>query len=381
MTPDSNSRPISEGSKALLAFYYHSVFFLAAALLVIHTILMFVGDDRIKPQPLLLGVEGCLAVIAMMGAELERHRLGAAGRAAATFLTVLGLFQVALCMLTGGLASPYFLMLGATSVLAGLTLDSTRATYVMAALACAYLVAMRVPIEIRGAVATDTVVRSAAETITALGVHVVFLLLAPILAARVARRHGEKVSTLSVQSFHDPLTDLDNRRAFTAKMEGELVRAERFAWPITMLILDLDNFKKLNDEHGHRIGDEVLKEVAKLLRDVIGPMDHIGRIGGEEFAIAAVAAEPHHGRDLADQIVRAFHVYDWSRAKPGIKLTVSIGVAVVQPGRTHSEPTSLIREVMERADEALYKVKKSGRDAYHVATDDAPASPSARGER
>ena len=80
--------------------------------------------------------------------------------------------------------------------------------------------------------------------LTALLVHLAFLLLTTSVASRVSSRQRKTVATLEVQSMRDPLTSLDNRRSFLTKMESELMRAERFAWPITMLIIDLDNFKR-----------------------------------------------------------------------------------------------------------------------------------------
>jgi diguanylate cyclase (GGDEF)-like protein len=309
----------------------------------------------------------------MIGSEIERHRESGAKRSLGAFLLLLGLVQVALCAMTGGLASPYFLLLACTTVLAGLTLAATRAMYVTAILACAYVLAMRLTLE-DPAADLGAASRTEADMITAVAVQVVFLLLAPALAARVASRQRDQMQALSVQSMRDPLTMLENRRSFLAKMEGEMLRAERFAWPITMLILDLDHFKKLNDEHGHAVGDAVLVEVGNLLRETVGPVDHLARVGGEEFAVAAVAAEPHHGRDLADRLVRAFRSRNLGRTKAGLKVTVSIGVAVLPPGRTFAEPTAVIREVMERADRALYRVKENGRDGFHVAAEGASSS-------
>jgi diguanylate cyclase (GGDEF)-like protein len=124
----------------------------------------------------------------------------------------------------------------------------------------------------------------------------------------------------------------------------------------------------------------VLKEVASLLRDTVPTIDHIARVGGEEFAVAAVAAEPHHGRELADRLVRAFRSHPWSRIRPNLKVTASIGIAVLQPGMRAVDPATAIHGLLERADRALYHVKQNGRDGYHVSTEEASQeAPAAKG--
>ena len=359
-------------SKSLLTFYYHATFFLASALLGMHTILSLVSGSGMEAGPILLGTEGALALLAMIGSEMERGR-SRTKPPSGVFLTVLGLLQIALCVWTGGISSPYFLLVGSTTVFAGMALSTAKTTYVTSVLAYAYVIGVWF-------VAEEGVPRGWAEKFTAVLVHVAFLVLAAVLSSRVARSQRREVEVLSGQSMTDPLTSLDNRRAFLKKMESELLRAERFSWPITMLILDLDHFKKMNDEYGHASGDAVLVEVGRLLVDTVGPVDHIARVGGEEFAVAAVAAEPHYGRDLADRIVRAFRARNWSKVKPGLKVTVSVGVAVLPPGYHSAEPTNVLREIMERADRALYHVKQHGRDNFHVSSEDSySATPSATG--
>jgi diguanylate cyclase (GGDEF)-like protein len=135
----------------------------------------------------------------------------------------------------------------------------------------------------------------------------------------------------------------------------------------------------MNDMYGHGIGDSVLVEVARLLKETVPSIDHTARVGGEEFAVAAVAAEPQHGRELADRLVRAFRSHDWSRVQHGLKVTVSIGVAILPPGQRHGDAEIAIRNLMERADRALYHVKQHGRDGYQVAGEEHMVVPPAVG--
>ena len=355
------------GPRSLLPFYFHLTFFIAAILLGLDTVLSFLrigGDDL---DPIRLGIEGVVAILAVIGGELERNQPGGSRRARALLLGALGVVLVGLTLRTGGLSSPYFVLVATTCLFAGLSLSPGSATYVTALIAVAYVGGLTYVAE------TSAMPGGGGRRLTALLVHLAFLLLTTSLASRVASRQRKTVATLEVQSMRDPLTSLDNRRSFLTKMESELKRAERFAWPITMLIIDLDHFKRMNDAYGHAMGDRVLVEVAKLLRENVGTIDHIARVGGEEFAVAAVAAEPYHGRDLADRLVRAFRTYPWGCLVPELKVTASVGVAVLPGDHVGGEPEATLAQLMERADKALYKVKQSGRDGYLVAGEE-PAS-------
>jgi diguanylate cyclase (GGDEF)-like protein len=344
--------------RSFLALYFQATFFLAAALLGLHTATTLIRPAGHRFDPILLGIEGSLALFAAIGSEIERNR-SPNQAPVGWFLATLGALQAGLCVRTGGLSSPYFVTIVSTGVFAGLTLGMVRATYVTGAIGLSYVLGVRF-------LADSPPGMDDTEIATAITVHVLFLVLASALAGHVARRQRQTVATLAEQSMRDPLTSLENRRSFMKKMTGELHRAERFSWPITMLVIDLDHFKKMNDVHGHAAGDAVLVEVANLLRDTVPTIDHIARVGGEEFAVAAVAAEPHHGRELADRLVRAFRGHNWSRVRPGLKCTASIGIAVLQPGVRSVDPDTAIRSLLERADRALYHVKQNGRDGYHV---------------
>lgn len=352
---------------SLVALYFRLSFFVSAALLGIDVCLSLVGISPDGLDPIRLGIESSLALASAIGAELESHPSGTSRTPKGWFLAFLGLIQVGLCLKTGGTSSPYFVLVASTVVFAGLSLSAVRTTYVAAGIAIGYIVGARFLVESRAGVTT-------AEGFVALFVHAAFLIACAVLAHRVGRRQRTEVKTLAVQSVQDPLTSLDNRRGFLQKMEGELLRAERFNWPLTMLMLDLDHFKKMNDAYGHAVGDQVLVEVARLLRDNVGTLDHIARVGGEEFAVAVVAAEPYHGRDLADRIVRAFRSREWSRIRPGMTATVSVGVAVLPPSQSAGDPHEVLSQLMQRADRALYVVKQNGRDGFHIAGSEVVAS-------
>jgi diguanylate cyclase (GGDEF)-like protein len=361
--------PTSVAADSLGTLYFRLSFYLATALLAVEACLAALGAVPEGFDPLKLGIVGSFALAAAIGAELESNPAGASRTPKGWFLAFFGLIQVGLCIKTGGTASPYFILVASTVVFAGLSLTGVRTTYVATGIAGGYVLGTRFLVETRAGVTT-------AEGLVALFMNAAFLIATAILSHRVGRRQRTEVKTLAVQSVQDPLTSLDNRRGFLQKMEGELQRAERFNWPVAMLMLDIDHFKKLNDVHGHAAGDQALIEVARLLRENVGTLDHIARVGGEEFAVAVVAAEPYHGRDLADRIVRAFRARDWSRIRPGLTATVSVGVAVLPPSQSGGDPHEVISQLMQRADRALYVVKQNGRDGFHVAgSETTPAAP------
>ena len=205
------------------------------------------------------------------------------------------------------------------------------------------------------------------DEVTGLTLHCAFMFLAAYMANRVSAEFRTQVVTLTDHATRDPLTSLPNRRGFMEKMRQEITRAERYAWPISILMIDLDHFKHINDEHGHAFGDAVLSQASRLLRDTVGPVDHLARVGGEEFAVAAVAADPNHGAELAARIVRRFRAHAWSDMHESLQVTCSIGVAALDPSQGSLNPDASLSQMLDEADRALYEVKQSGRDNYRIA--------------
>ncbi len=174
------------------------------------------------------------------------------------------------------------------------------------------------------------------------------------LAALAIADHRTKRS-LRWAAAHDPLTGLANRAEFARRLD-ELASGD-----LVLLYIDLDDFKPINDQHGHPVGDMVLKEVGRRIASVIGPHDIVGRLGGDEFAVVcAGTSDPAHGRAVGDRIVRAVRV---PLIANGLHLRVgaSVGVAV---GAHPLIPAVLAR----RADEALYQAKSSGKNTVCLAS-------------
>lgn len=163
------------------------------------------------------------------------------------------------------------------------------------------------------------------------------------------RKNREELERMSTT---DQLTGLGNRRYLMNLLPQEIERARRAAKPFSILMLDVDHFKKYNDNHGHQAGDDVLARVSMVLRDSIRPYDCAARYGGEEFLIVLSGASLEHARECAERIreqVRAKQI-------EGGPVTVSIGVAEYP---SHGDT---VDAVIGQADAALYEAKRAGRD-------------------
>lgn len=161
----------------------------------------------------------------------------------------------------------------------------------------------------------------------------------------------------------DDLTQLNNRRAFFEK--GEMIhrQAQRQHKPYSIMMLDLDIFKNINDTYGHAAGDEVIQRVAEILLSVIRQSDVAARIGGDEYAMILVEAGQDRLHSLAERIRCQVAANPVSHKKSTINTTVSIGIAQYLP------EDEGIKSVLERADKALYHAKQMGRNKVVTCTD------------
>ncbi len=178
-----------------------------------------------------------------------------------------------------------------------------------------------------------------------------------IALAQIARQ--EELERLSTT---DPLTELTNRRAFMAALDAALNRARRVGRPGALIYVDLDNFKVVNDRHGHQCGDAVLRRVADILKGTVRPYDHVARLGGDEFAVWLGDIEASVVRRRADQIVAAAGRLASEFPNPAHPLGVSIGVALVLPTEDEDVDT-----LIARADRAMYQAKHGGKARVTIA--------------
>jgi diguanylate cyclase (GGDEF)-like protein len=155
-------------------------------------------------------------------------------------------------------------------------------------------------------------------------------------------------------ALHDPLTGLPNRIYLLDKLSAALDPDNRQS-AIGMLFVDLDGFKGVNDTHGHDIGDELLKQVARRISGLLRPQDFVARIGGDEFVVVISGSGPHDANVIAQRILDAFRAPFLLQDRVRAQVTVSIGVANVAPGVSPSE-------ALRQSDTAMYQAKRSGRD-------------------
>jgi len=178
--------------------------------------------------------------------------------------------------------------------------------------------------------------------------------------ASVAVERWQQISELKHLATTDQLTRLANRAHFIDGAEAELRRADRFNRDVTVLMVDLDHFKRINDRYGHAAGDEALRVFARVLRQETRTVDLLGRLGGEEFAILLPETGMESALQVAERLRAAIEQasFVFHHSKP-ISFTISIGVALLQLGDS-------LDILLARADDALYRAKHSGRNRVEM---------------
>jgi diguanylate cyclase (GGDEF)-like protein len=167
--------------------------------------------------------------------------------------------------------------------------------------------------------------------------------------------------SLQEQSIRDALTGLYNRRQMDSSVADIFAKAVRQALPMSVLLIDIDHFKKLNDVHGHAVGDEALKLLAGLLQDMFRGSDLACRYGGEEFVVLLPGADLQAALSRAEELRKRCEVMKLFIHDQALSFTLSIGVAALKDGVGHAE------ELLKLADDALYNAKNLGRNRVEAA--------------
>ncbi len=176
-----------------------------------------------------------------------------------------------------------------------------------------------------------------------------------VVLAAFRLTHGRYEKRLLEMATRDPLTDLVNRQAFEPVFSQALAQSRRSEGRLSLVLFDIDRFKRINDEHGHLNGDRVLRAVADLARHNVREADTLCRWGGEEFLILLRDCDVPEAARIADKLRRAV-----AEAPPaGIPVTISLGVVAWRPGESGDT-------LIGRADDAMYRAKRNGRDRVEV---------------
>ncbi len=178
---------------------------------------------------------------------------------------------------------------------------------------------------------------------------------AAIQRARLLERTKTENARLEVLAHTDALTQVMNRRALMSRLSAEVDRARRYDSPLSLLMIDLDHFKQVNDTHGHLIGDEVLRETAALLQRTIRSVDVVARYGGEEFVVVLPETPLAGAVRFAERIRALIEQQEFGSLR--VKCSVSIGVALFPDAGVDS-----VDDLLLRSDAALYRAKAEGRN-------------------
>ena len=154
----------------------------------------------------------------------------------------------------------------------------------------------------------------------------------------------------------DGLTGLYNHRRFQEMLSEEFKRLNRQSSPVSLILTDIDHFKKVNDTYGHPAGDLVLKGVSKIIREAIRDIDVPARYGGEEFAVILPGTDAEGGRQIAERVRKAVMEASFSSEGKELKVTISLGIASAPADASRKE------ELIEKSDQALYHAKHNGRN-------------------
>jgi diguanylate cyclase (GGDEF)-like protein len=175
-----------------------------------------------------------------------------------------------------------------------------------------------------------------------------------------SRELSDELTRVRLLSLTDELTDLPNRRAFMRRLEDEVARVQRYGFPLSFVLIDLDHFKSINDDYGHAAGDEVLRVYSKNILSIFRHHDMVARYGGEEFAVLLPNTDSDGTVRALNKVRRRANETRWqSNGTVADVPTFSAGVSLYKPGESSSA-------FIERADKALYRAKRLGRNRIEL---------------
>ncbi|MDE3054616.1 MAG: diguanylate cyclase [Gemmatimonadota bacterium] len=186
------------------------------------------------------------------------------------------------------------------------------------------------------------------------------------MSAELSESHARiraQSALLKELSIHDDLTGLHNRRHFDQEAAGAFARARRYGHPLTVMIADVDNFKRVNDTYSHAVGDAVLAELARALRNGVRETDIVARYGGEEFVVVFPQTSVAQAAALCERVREQIASYDWAQLQSGLHVTLSMGL-----DGDLSRPS--VDAMLAAADARMYQAKQTGRNRVVAGTAD-----------
>ncbi|MCD4804091.1 MAG: diguanylate cyclase [Desulfobacterales bacterium] len=185
------------------------------------------------------------------------------------------------------------------------------------------------------------------------------------VASRISvleRKLNDANSKLHILAITDPLTGLLNRRELLKRLQDEIYRVSRDKKFYSLIMLDIDHFKRVNDTLGHTAGDMVLIEIADRLKAALRPYDVIGRYGGEEFLIGVPGAKNESRKKIAERIRASISNKPFKIGDNKLDITISLGLTSAVPAGNKKDMSHILGAMIEKADSALYRAKNAGRN-------------------
>ncbi len=198
-----------------------------------------------------------------------------------------------------------------------------------------------------------------------IAVSLILLVIIFFLTSKVANKLSDAYSKIEKMSVTDELTQIYNRRHFHTRLDEEINRADRYGHPLSLLMLDIDYFKRVNDVHGHQVGDDVLIDIAYIVKSNIREVDIVARYGGEELVVILPETDENNAYLIAEKLRKLLGGHE-TDIPGGKKLNVTASFGISSLNMVAEDFADKSRKIIKLADDALYRAKESGRNTVAI---------------